>query len=285
VSVEKLQRIVVVGQDDFAREVADAVDHEAELELVGAIGTGDAIPDSAEFVICMADLDERTDVIRKATSAGLPVATLPLSDTGDEARAALTSGKVVQVSPLRGYVALETLRAEVRRGVLGQAYGLFAAHRFGQVPGQVFGERGGALLHYVYEVIGEPLEMVQTTRATLFGSQPDACFIVARASSGLLLTLEFAASLVEKAVVREQVLVEATGSGAVLRAEPTRQSILISGRSGTSEQPWWISQAPGFVAAALSAAQTPDSKREVGFLDFLAAVRQSADAGEPVMIG
>jgi hypothetical protein len=227
-------------------------------------------------------MEERGGAVARAVQAGLPVATLPLYETGEAARQALSQGQVVQVSPLRGYVALETLRSEVRRGALGRAYGFFGAFRFGEVPGGEFGERGAALMHYAYDTIGEPIEQVQTTRTALFSPTRGAAFIIARAASGLLLTLEFAASLHPG---EEQILIEATGSDAVLRAEPTRQSVLISGKSGTREQPWWISRGPGFVAAALSAIRTRDTARELGYLDFLAAVRQSADAGQALPVG
>lgn len=280
--IGRLERIAVVGDDALARAVAEAVEHQAELELAGLVGAGDALPEGTGFVLCLSAREERGQALERAVRAGLPVATLPLADTDEASRQLLARGQVVQVSPLRGYVALETLRREVQRGALGRPYGLYASHRFGPVPGGAFGERGEALLHYAYDVAGEPIEMAQTTRRALFGDRPDAAFVIARAAGGLLMTIEFVAALGDG---EEQVLIEATGSEAVLRAEPTRQAVLISGTSGTRQEPWWSSPGPGFLAAALSAIRTRDPARELAYLDFLAAVRQSADSEQALSLG
>jgi hypothetical protein len=190
---------------------------------------------------------------------------------------------VVQVSPLRGFVALEAFRADVRNGAAGKPYGIFGAHRVRQGRTDLFESVGISLLHYAFELFDEPLVRVQTTRASLFGTADDSWFIIARGERDLLVTLEFAASLAASAPTPEQILFEATGSDAMLRVEPTRQVVMVSSRDGaTHDVAWWPDLAPVFVDAAVQTTDIHEPGRELAFLDFVAAVRQSAESGQPV---
>lgn len=281
-----MKRIVVAGRGDFADQVARAVAALAELTLVGQIDPGAALPQGAGLVLCLAEPAQRVSVIQQASEAGLPVATLPLAETGDPARAALGAGRVAQVSALRGYAALETLRAESAGGALGRRYGVFATHRVRAGQRDLFASLGVPLLHYVYELAGAPVSVAQTTRAALHvhGDEADAWFVIAQTSGGPLLTVEFGAILPAESPAPEELLVEATGSEGVLRGEPLRQSVLVSNRQGTSARPWWSALGPGFLGAALGAVQAPDPAREQGFLDFLGAVLRAAEAGQPASV-
>ncbi|HET7037877.1 MAG TPA: hypothetical protein VFI42_19545 [Thermomicrobiaceae bacterium] len=279
-----MERIAIVGRGDFADEVARAVQALAELTLAGRVDPGAPLPDGAGLVLCLAEPEERVAVIQQATGAGLPVATLPLTETGDAPRGALGAGRVAQVSALRGYAALETLRAEVAGGALGRPYGVFASHRVR--PGQqgLFASLGVPLLHYVYALAGAPVSLAQTTRAAIHGGEPDAWFVIAQTSGGPLLTVEFGAILPAESPAPQELLVEATGSEGVLRGEPLRQSVVVSNQKGTSARPWWSALGPGFLGAALGAIQAHDPAREQGFLDFLGAVYRAVEAGQPAAV-
>ena len=282
--LQGLERIVVVGTGDFADEVAQAVEALAELELAARIAPGDALPDGAGLAVCLAEPEQRVDVIQQAVDAGLPVVTLPLTELGDAARSVLREGRVAQVSDLRGMPALETLRTQTWRGVLGRPYGVFATHRVQSGGRGLFEEIGVPLLHFAYDLTAAPVTTAQTTRAAISGDETNAWFVIAQTERGPLLTIEFGAILPPEAALPEQVLVEATGSEGVLRGEPTRQSVVVSNRRGTRERAWWSSAAPGFLAAAMSAIQAPDPARELGFLDFIGAVYRSSEAGQPARV-
>jgi hypothetical protein len=276
----------VVGRGEMADAVVAAIRHSPVHRLAGNVEPGQAPPGGADMIINLAHGSDQTAVLRSVSSLGLPVATLPLASSDDAARSALESGRVVQVNSLRGFEALEAFRTDVRGGRAGKPYGIFGAYRVRQGRENLFEEVGLPLLHFAFELFDEPLTRVQTTRTNLFGGNGDAWFIIARGKRDLLVTLEFAASLAASAPASEQILMEATGSEAVLRVEPTRQVVEVSRRDGgTRGVAWWPDEAPGFVDAAVQATDIHEPKRELAFLDFVAAVRQSADRGEPVELG
>lgn len=280
------RNIAVIGSGDLADSVAAAIRHSPLHRLAGVAKAGQPLPEGADMVLSLANGPEQVSALRAATASGLPVATLPLAASGDEARSALSGGRAVQVNPLRGFEALEAFRTDVRGGRPGKPYGIFGAHRVRQGSADLFESVGVALLHFAFELFDEPLARVQTTRTNLFGTSDDAWFIIARGKNDLLITLEFAASLAPSVPASEQILFEATGSEAVLRVEPTRQVVEVSGRDGTTRDvAWWPDEAAGFVDAAVQATDIHEPARELAFLDFLAAVRESAERGQPVELG
>jgi hypothetical protein len=279
------QQLAVVGTGESAGSIAEAIRYSTGYALAGAVAPGAALPDGTEAVICVANGSDQLTALRAVADAGVPVATLPLTTSDEAARAALGQGRIVQVSPLRGYVALEAFRADVRNGAAGKPYGIFGAHRVHQGNANIFEQVGVPLLHFAFDLFDEPLTRVQTTRSSLFGSEHDAWFIIARGARDLLITLEFAASLAPSAPAAEQILFEATGESAVLRVEPTRQVIQVSNKGGgTTDTRWWPELAPVFVDAAVQTTGIHEPERELAFLDFVAAVRQSAESGQPVTL-
>ena len=278
--------IAVIGVGEMAQHMASEIRHSPVHRFAGVVEPGQSIPAGADLVINLATGENQIPALKLATSSGLPVATLPLTSTDGDARAALAGGRVMQVNPLRGFAALEAFRADVRSGKPGKPYGIFAAHRVKQRTGDLFESVGVPLLHFVFDLFDEPLARVQTTRASLFGANDDAWFILARGARDLLLTIEFAASIAASAPAPAQILMEATGSEAVLRVEPTRQVVELTGKSGeTHDVAWWPDETPGFVDAAVQATDIHEPKQELAFLDFVAAVRRSAEKGEPVELG
>jgi hypothetical protein len=281
---DRLQ-LAVIGTGEMTADVTAAIRRSTTYALAGTANPNESLPEGSQVVLNLASGADQLAGIAAAADAGLPVATLPLLTTDSAARSALGQGRVVQVSPLRGFVALEAFRADVRNGVAGMPYGIFGAHRVRQGHTDLFETIGIPLLHFAFDLFDEPLVRVQTTRAALFGSDHDSWFIIARGARDLLITLEFAASLAPSAPAPEQILFEVTGDGAMLRVEPTRQVIMVSGRDGaTRDVAWWPDLAPVFVDAAVQTTDIHEPGRELAFLDFVAAVRESAESGEPVEV-
>ncbi len=280
------RQIAVIGSGEMADAVVDAIRHSVVHRLAGQVDAGASLPAGADMVLNLATGAGQVEALKSAASSELPVATLPLASADDAARTALGSGRVVQVNPLRGFEALEAFRADVRAGKAGKPYGIFGAYRVRQGTNNVFDNVGVSLLHFVFDLFDEPLARVQTTRTNLFGPRDDSWFIIARGKRDLLITLEFAASLAASAPASRQILMEATGSEAVLRVEPTRQVVTVSDRDGqTRDVAWWPDEAPGFVDASVQATDIHEPARELAFLDFVAAVRESAETGQPVELG
>lgn len=277
--------ITVVGAGPFAESVATQVRRSGTYRLVGLQAEDDAIEPGADVLISLVAPDKRTTVAERGLSAGVAVATLPLMTNGATERDLAASGRLAQVSELIGYAALETLLGQVREGVLGRRYSLFAAHRVRQGASDVFETIGASLLCYALDLLGGAPTTEQATRGQLFGDVPDSWLLMLRQPDGLVATVEFAASLPRSAAADEQILVEANGSDAVLRAEPTRQAVLVAAKGGsTDERGWWRDEAVGFTPAAIAAAQQPDPAREAAALQLLDAVRRAADSGQPVAL-
>ena len=280
------ERIAVVGTAAFAGTVAETAHRQAGREVVGVVAPGEALPDGAGLVISVAPPSQRLGVVEQAVAARLPVVTLPLPSGGERAERAVSAGVVAQVSVLRGFSALETLRREVGNGALGRRYSLFAAYRVRQGSPDVFDVVGLPVLHYATSVLGEAPVVAQVTRAGLFGGQDDAWFAILRCADGTVATVEFAASLPASAPADLQLLVEANGSDAVLRAEPTRQAVSVAGSDGSvRERGWWTDPAREFALVAIEAAGSPDPARELAWLRFVDRVRQAGVRGEPVGAG
>ena len=277
------RKIAVIGSGAFADSIVAALHHSPVHALAGVSETGESIPDGAAMVLNLVTGSKQSATLRKLAVAELPIATLPLTSSDAAAREALGSGRVVQVNPLRGFEALEAFRTDVRGGRAGTPYGMFAAHRVRQGHADLFDSVGVPLLHFAFDLFDEPLVRVQTTRANLFGREGDAWFVIARGNNNLIVTIEFAASLASSSPSDQQILLEATGTDGMLRVEPTRQVIQISGKDGgTHDVAWWPDDAPGFVDAAVQATDIHEPGRELAFLDFVAAVRESAESGQTV---
>lgn len=278
-----VQRIAVVGTGAFAEAVAETAHRQGGREVAGVVAPGAPLPGGVDLVVSVAAPAQRLDAVEQAVSAGLPIVTLPLPGGGERAERAVRGGTVTQVDVLRGFAALETLRSEVAGGALGRRYSLFGAYRVRQGSPDVFDVVGVPLLHYATTVLAEAPEVVQVTRAGLFGGVDDAWFAILRCADGTVVTLEFAASLPRSAPADLQLLVEANGSDTVLRAEPTRQAIMVAGADGSvHERGWWTDPARDFALIALDAAGAPDPDREVAWLRFVDRVRRAGVTREPI---
>lgn len=263
----------LIGRGAVLQSLARAAGFRPGLRLVGQAEPGAPLPD-AELLVCAGlNASERATVAALALAAGCRLATPPLPAGDERARRVLASGSVVQVSPLLGYAPLREVAERVRRGELGRRYGLFALHH---VPRSAAAAVDGALadlLHYALEALESPVVGVYARRSVLFGDQADAWHAILRLADETLVTLEVGACLPAGWPEPERLLVEATGSGAVLRAEPTRQVVVASDRSGfTRAVPWGPDLAAGYLEAALARLEQPDPPRELRYLEVLSAL-------------
>lgn len=280
-----MDRVVVIGAGSFTKSVANAVDREPGYALDSVVTPDDPLPKAVHLLISLVPPEARLDVAQRALAAGLLVVTLPFVTAGEPEYAALNSGRVVQISPLRGFGVVEALRTEIKQEALGRPYGLFATYRVRQGTPGLIDDAGVPLLHLATDLIDAPFVRVHVTPAQLFSDDVDAWFVVAAAADETVATIEIAASLPVHAPAPEQILIEATGSDAVLRAEPTRQRVTVYNQDGrASERGWWPDLGDSFVEAAISDSIEPNADRETSFLRFLAALYRSLETGDPVDI-
>lgn len=265
--------IGLIGRGAVLQSLARAVSFRPGLRLVGQAEPGAPLPD-AELLVCAGlSASERATVAALALAAGRRLATPPLLAGDEQARRVLASGSVVQVSPLLGYAALRELAERVHRGELGRRYGLFALHHLARSAAAAVDDALADLLHYTLAVLESPVVRVYARRSALFGDQADAWHAILRLAGETLVTLEVAASLPAGWPEPERLLVEATGSGAVLRAEPMRQVVVASDRAGsTRAAPWMPDLAVGYLEAALARLEQPDPPRELRYLEVLSAL-------------
>lgn len=137
------------------------------------------------------------------------------------------------------FEAIEFLREEVVSGRAGRIYGCFTHFR---VPRDTATDALPLVallpaMAVALDCVPGEIRRVWATRASLF-AENDAWFVTIRLEDDTLLTVEAAA--MGPADSPRDLLVEVTASERVLRAEPTRQAIVIEPVDGpTRSEPWW----------------------------------------------
>lgn len=277
--------IGLIGRGTALASLARAVREQPGLRLVGQVEPG-ALPLEADVVVCAGLYGyERVSVAAMALETGCRLAVPPLPATDERGHEALASGLVVQVSPLLGYAPLRELAERVHRGELGRRYGLFAAYHFARNAPTSVDDAFADLLHYALEALeSRPVE-VSARRSALWTQEADTWHAILRLEDETLVTLEVAAALPAGGPEPERLLVEATGSDAVIRAEPTRQAVVSIGRGGmTQAVPWMPEPGEGYLEAALARLERPDPPRELRGLETLRALWAAAAEGRAMRI-
>lgn len=287
-SGEQRKPVQLYGSGPFADGVARCLHQSGSYQLDRLSQPDEAI--SAKLVISVAGRQERNAIAERAVEAGARLVSLPLALPNPPSwwEDAVTAGQVTQLSDLLGYAALRRLvdqagSADVSN-TLGHRYGLFASYRLSQRNPASLAETVPSMMHYVCTVLGEIPVRVQVTMARLFGEQVDGSFALLRCADGTVATVEVAACLPDSAPVTPEILVEASGSEAMLRAEPTRQSVRVwSNHQQTGSHGWWVDPADGFTELALDAfaSDAPGNSWEIDWPRLLAAIRKAADSGQP----
>jgi len=195
-------------------------------------------------------------------------------------RALLAPAARSVLSPLYGFRVLEEVARAVRDGEVGKVYGLFGSYRLerGASPDTLREEALVPLLAYALDVFQSTVDRVMARRASLL-TPDDAWFVTVRLADETLLTLEAMATRSPGA--GPQVLVEITGSEQVLRAEPTRQAVILEPLEGPARAlPWWEDEAERLLQ--IIASRPPEVRSAERLREAWAAIEQSVSSGAAV---
>jgi hypothetical protein len=194
--------------------------------------------------------------------------------------ALLASGARSVISPLYGFRVLEEAARTVRSGEAGSIYGFFGSYRIerGASPGELRDLALVPLLAYALDIFHSSVERVFVKRASL-ATADDAWFVTLTLADETLLTLEAMATRPPGA--GPQALVEITGSARVVRAEPTRQAVIVEPLGKHARAlPWWEDEAERLleiIAARPTEIRSAERLREVW-----SALEQSIESGEAI---
>ena len=175
---------------------------------------------------------------------------------------------------------LEEAARATRAGEAGKIYGFFGSYRLerGASPDELRDAALVPLLAYALEIFHSPVERVMVRRASLLASD-DAWFVTLRLADETLLTLEAMAARPDGA--GPQILVEITGSEQVLRAEPTRQSVIVERTDAPAQAlPWWEDEAERLLTYI--AARPTEIRSAERLWEVWDAVEQSLESGVAV---
>lgn len=227
-----------------------------------------------------AELTEAARYVEAPTT--LTVSTMPaeMPNTAIATGTALLADSARSVvSPLYGFRVVEEAARAVQSGEAGNIYGFFGSYRLERdTAPEIRDQALVPLLVYALEIFHSTVERVMVRRASLLASD-DAWFVTLRLADETLLTLEAMAT--RAAGSGPQVLVEITGSEQVLRAEPTRQSVVVEHTDAPAGTlPWWEDEAERllqYIAARPTEIRSAERLREVW-----AAVEKSLESGTAV---
>ena len=267
--------LVIAGDNDLASETARHAISAGMADPVYLWRTTDDPLVSQAPVVILADPPERLGFARMALDAGNQVVSLPITDADQQIDDAVTAGRCSLVSRLHGLPTMSRLAADCRSGSYGRRYGVFAAHR---IPVNFASELEDALFNllvYVASLIDSPLVRVSATTSELGGQTTAAWFIIARFADDTIATIEVTAVLPESDQPNGELVVEVTGSDAVLRAEPERQSVMVNGSNGLRKFPWYAEPPEFLLAQALTMLQ---DKRVESHVSAMRLLQRSGDA-------
>lgn len=192
------------------------------------------------------------------------------------------AGRVV---PFYGaFEAVEELARELHSGAVGRVYGCYVSLR---VPRGVAGEdlidtAAIPSLALALDLLpGQPTR-VWAKRASLI-AEADAWFITIRFDDEVIATIEALAT--SDATPDRELLVELSGSDRILRAEPTRQAVVID-RVGASPvvAPWWEDLGERYLQLLTRRAGEPDRDSASRLRSVWNAAQESAESGDPVTV-
>lgn len=190
-----------------------------------------------------------------------------------------------RVVPLESaFEAVVAVRDAVASGEIGRIYGCFTSLRLprGSTPEEVLHSGLLPALALTLDVVPGDPERVWAKRASLF-EPDDAWFVTIRLTDETLLTIEAMAS--EPAGGDRHLLVELTGSERVLRAEPTRQAVVIESLdSPTRRAPWWEDLGERYLHLVVKRAALPADPGGTRLRATWDALLTSSSTGEPVRV-
>ncbi|HEX5501030.1 MAG TPA: hypothetical protein VFW96_00325 [Thermomicrobiales bacterium] len=189
-----------------------------------------------------------------------------------------------QPNPLRYLPATRALRDAVAAGETGPLLSVFAAWRTRRAPGDdLLHDFGLPLFDYLRWCLDDEIVHAQVMATPLFGPERPVALLTLRTGKGVVLSVELAAVLPPGYQQEDELLIEALGEAAVLRAAPFNQAVTVVAATGRSRVPWHRDGADllvgEFVAALREGAEPPGSPATVRpALALLDALRAAGTA-------
>jgi predicted dehydrogenase len=307
---QELLRVAVIGDTPLAGAMLDELTNRTPGVEIVAIASEGSKPSpatltramGAQAVCIAAPIEERAGHIVDALEAGFHVC-CPAPVAGDLStldslilRAADAGVTIYAPNPLRHWLPLTTLHA--RRKTVGAPVSLFAAHRTTRAaPADLFTDLALPLIDVALWLVEAEVERVQVMSGRLFtagaADSPegtDSALILMRFANGVVATLEVARSLPDDFPQADEISIEYCGRDAVLRANPTNQTVTVTGNMGVTRTDWMPSPAVSivetFVETIRTGAVAPQSLVDARWvLPVLEKVRLAAATGEMVRVG
>ena len=179
------------------------------------------------------------------------------------------------------FEAIEEIARAIAANEIGRVYGCFASFRVAR------GAAGDDLVsNALLPIVALALDLLPSSptrvwarRASLFAAD-DAWFVTLRLADETIVTLEALASNAPGS--GQELLVEVTGSEQVLRAEPTRQAVIVEPLDGAATaHPWWEDLAERYLRLVIRRAAQPADGSGARLCAVWGALMQSAERGQP----
>jgi hypothetical protein len=273
--------LIIAGNNDLA---TDAARHAMSADFGDPVYLWRTVEDpivGVAPVVVLADPAQRPELAAAAIRAGLDVVSLPIEDPSSDLVEALAAGNLKLMSSLHGLPTMARLRVDCQAGRYGRRYGVYAARRLPRNFGDDVRHALADLVVYVSSLIDSQLERIQVTRSDQNGTP--AWFILARFNDETIATIEVGAMLPDAESPEGELLVEVTGSDAVLRAEPERQSIFVFGNAGVQRQSWYAEPSEYLLRYAVQLVQSRESVNQTVALNLLTSLSAAASSDEAVL--
>ncbi len=235
-------------------------------------------------VVILADAGERAGFAQAALNAGLPTVSLPIKDLDVDLKQAIADGRLRLMSTLHGLPTLARLQQDATNGAVGRRYGVFASHR---IPTNFVDELDDVvddLVTYCCSLIDSSLTRVSVTTSDLGTSATAGWFILARFADETIATIEVAAVLPEADESAGELLIEVTGSEAVLRAAPEQQGVLIRSAEGVSRSNWYADPSDFLLQRATNLRDSGNETASLSTMKLMQKRFEAATANQAVEV-
>lgn len=200
---------------------------------------------------------------------------------------AVLASTVEKVVPYdAAFEAIEEMTRVLRAGEAGRLYGCFTSVRIARGASRDDVSYAALLpaIAVTLDLLTGVVERVHATRMSLLGDD-DAWFVTLRLADDTIATIEAMAVLDPVGGLPRELLVEVTASERVLRAEPTRQSVVVEplGAAGVA-YPWWEDLSERFLKLVAQRSSMPHDNAGSRIRAVWSAIQQSIETAEAVAL-
>lgn len=277
-------KLTIAGDNDLA---SDAARHAISSGLADPVYLWRTIDDpivGAAAVVILADVPERAGFARSALNAGLPVVSLPIDQPDEQIAQAVFDGGLRFLSSLHGLPTMARLASDCSAGLYGRRYGVFAAHRLPRNAADLVPACLCDLVVYVCSLVESPMVRLSATASTLGGKTTAAWFLLVRFADDTIATIEVGALLPDADESTGELLVEVTGSEAVLRAEPERQAVITVGSDGLQRQSWYAEPSEWILTHAVKLLESSSAPQQRSLSNIWTLLHEAARSIEAVEV-